>query len=899
MGLLFVLALAQSIQPAQSARATEKGQATEVPQAADLSEPPHRVLTRAPELVKFVEAIYPPEALGAGVSGAVELDIFITADGQVSDVRVVDSGPYAAFVPAALAATRQFEFTPAEVDGKPEAMTVRYRYEFVLHPPAPKELVIPAVPAVATPSAASAGSAPTGPAPISSAPTESAVPAQSNEAPVVLAGRVIERGTRSPVNGALVAAGETWVQTTADGRFELRGLPPGPVKIRILSGVHQPLDVEETIEEGKRKEVEYRVTCCRADAYETVVRTERDRRDASVRNLQSDEMRLLPGTQGDVLKVVQNFPGVARAPFGIGQLIVRGSAPADTKVYLDGVEIPLAYHFGGLSSVVSGDVLSGLDFYPGNFDARFGRAMGGTIDQHTRDPRHEFHGDAQLDAYSGSLMLEGPVGAGSAFVTARRGWIDQALNLVLSGQNSGYRISPVYGDYQAKLVEPLFGGTLTLMAVGSDDTFHFLQTRSTGSQPTFDLHTTFHRLVLGYEHPLGNGLAHRTTVALGYDLQSSRTNTTADASVEDTLVSLRDAFVARWSDSLSLEAGLDVQAGHFTYDLFLPATAPQGAIPDPEQVSQSAHGAGWAALPAAYLEARWQLARLRLVPSLRLEGYSYPRWHWDVDPRLAAFYDLVPGTALTAGAGLYSEAPQNYQLTNPIGNPRLGFQRALHYSAGVLQDLPWSAHLDVTGFYKDLRNLVTPTRALAADGTPLRLANTGRGEVIGLEVLARRELAHGLFGWLAYTLSRSLRRDDSTTTTGQFYHLDAFDQTHDLTLVLSYRTENDWSFGARVRYTSGDPYTPFVNRIFDTDAGRYRCIPGAVNSRRLAPFFQADVRADKRWTFDDWIFAAYLDVQNVTNRANPELTVASGDCSESVAITGLPILPTLGLRAEW
>ena len=47
----------------------------------------------------------------------------------------------------------------------------------------------------------------------------------------------------------------------------------------------------------------------------------------------------------------RDFPGVARAPFGLGLLIVRGSAPQDTKVFMDGVEIPLIFHFGALTAV--------------------------------------------------------------------------------------------------------------------------------------------------------------------------------------------------------------------------------------------------------------------------------------------------------------------------------------------------------------------------------------------------------------------------------------------------------------------------------------------------------------------------------------------------------------------
>ena len=40
----------------------------------------------------------------------------------------------------------------------------------------------------------------------------------------------------------------------------------------------------------------------------------------SSRRLQAEEIKHIPGTQGDTLKAVQNLPGVARAPYGIGLL---------------------------------------------------------------------------------------------------------------------------------------------------------------------------------------------------------------------------------------------------------------------------------------------------------------------------------------------------------------------------------------------------------------------------------------------------------------------------------------------------------------------------------------------------------------------------------------------------
>ena len=95
----------------------------------------------------------------------------------------------------------------------------------------------------------------------------------------------------------------------------------------------------------------------------------------------------------DALKALQNFPGVARAPFGIGLLAIRGTGPNDSAVFLGSHEIPQLFHFGGLTSVFNADLLERIDFVPGNFDSRYGDAVGGIIVVRPRKPKTDgFHG---------------------------------------------------------------------------------------------------------------------------------------------------------------------------------------------------------------------------------------------------------------------------------------------------------------------------------------------------------------------------------------------------------------------------------------------------------------------------------------------------------------------------
>jgi TonB family protein len=831
---------------------------------------PAGTLTRAPELVEFVPAEYPPEAEAAGIEGTVTLSIVIDERGEVAQAVVTDPGPHASFAAAALHAVQQFRFRPAEIDGKPAAVEIEYRYQFVLRKAAPPRRT----------------------------------PAQ--EEPVALRGRVIERGTRSPVAGATVESQGRSAETGPDGRFTLRGVAPGDVIVRVLSPEHEPLSVRELFEEGKARDVEYRLKRRSYDPYEAVVRGERRRPEVSVHTLDIEEVRTIPGTQGDTLKVLQNLPGVARAPFGIGLLVVRGSEPNQTLVYVDGIPIPLLFHFGGLTSVVNGDVVQAIDFYPGNYGARFGRALGGTVELRTREPKREWHGATQLDIFDGRLEVEGPVGAGSAYASLRRSWIDAVLAVALPRVSpeaaNDLRVAPRYYDYQTKVSYPLLGGQATLFAIGSDDLLTFVQEDDKPGRPSFHLSTVFHRVGLSWKRPMG-ALTNDLVLAVGKDTFDVLRGDAFGLLTDVRALTLRDALGWRISDRLSLELGADVSLRRVGYQVYAsppgsPATIGDQFQDSPSTVAERATG-NWLA-PAAYLEADWRATdRLRLNAGLRADAeLRFGRTRSWLDPRLSAFYDLRPGTVLVAGAGLFGTAPQPQETSPTFGNPDLGSERALHLALGARQDLPYAARLELTGFYKWMWDLVVRTRAVDPEGRSLRYSNDGRGRTFGLELLLRRELARGLFGWLAWTWSRSERIDDPTVQP-YGWHPFLLDQTHVLALIVSYRLPGDWILGTRIRAVTGNPFTPAEGAVLDADTGRVQCLPGARLSQRLPAFFQTDARLDKRFVFDRWMLSMYVDVQNVSNRENAEFRFQNFDCTQQVAVPSIPIFPAIGLRAEW
>ncbi len=150
---------------------------------------------------------------------------------------------------------------------------------------------------------------------------------------------------------------------------------------------------------------------------EVLVKGEHPTREVTRRTLGREEIEHSPGTHGDALLSLQNLPGVARPPPFNGALVVRGSAPDDTNIFIDGTNVPLVYHFGGLSSVVPTELLEKIDFYPGNYSAQYGRGMGGIVDVGIRDPKRDGYHVLVPDRRSrrGRPSSRGPSPAGGAF----------------------------------------------------------------------------------------------------------------------------------------------------------------------------------------------------------------------------------------------------------------------------------------------------------------------------------------------------------------------------------------------------------------------------------------------------------------------------------------------------
>ncbi|HEY3445003.1 MAG TPA: TonB-dependent receptor [Myxococcales bacterium] len=846
-------------------------------------------LTKAPELLQFVEAEFPEEAAKEQLTGEVGLLVDIGEDGKVTKAEVVAPAGHG-FDEAAAAAVRKFLFSPAELDGKPAQVRIQYTYKFVM-----KEAPPPAV--------------------------EVGPGARQPQAPESLKGRAIQRASRKPLVGANVHVDETGedTMTDSDGAFSLH-LFPGKYTVRLAAAGHHPFKREEIIDEGKLLEVTYYLMPVSFGLFQTVVRAERDKREATQRTLQREELQKIPGTLGDPIRVVQNMPGVARAPYLSGNIIVRGAAPSETGTYLDSVEIPLLYHFFGGPSVVNPEFLDRLDFLPGGFGPRYGRATGGIIDAFTRrGAADQAHGNLKVDLIDAAAFVEVPLGERfSVAAAARRSYIDAILPAFMPNDpvNGSVSVLPVYWDYQVRADYGKKGDKhqLTLMAFGSDDRATVAQK---GGQKKLDLaigfRTNFHRVRAGWAWRDGD-MSNVFIPWFGRDDTGGELSSGGDSPFHGSGISwswgARDEFAYAFGGGHVARLGIDLKFDrgetNFTAPGFIAdyRTFPGAAADVPLMTfNRVTHQSNW----GFYNE--WELKlgdRIVVMPGVRLEEYwAASQLKTSVDPRLIArarILDKTPigiSTTLKGTLGHYSMPLGSLDVDKELGNPNLVPPKAFQASLGVEHKITDVIDIDVTGFYNRRYDLVVGSDRMIEqpDGSvkPEINCNDGLGRAYGIEVLLRHNLTEHFFGWLAYTFSRTEERRRGNPT----YVPGSYDEPHILTAVAQYRWGNGWSVGARFRLVSGRPFTSYNDSVYDADSNGYRGLTAAYRSERNPVFHQLDLRADKEFLFDLWKFGVYLDIQNVYNAQNIESWQWDYRYHERVGVPGLPILPTLGLKGSF
>jgi hypothetical protein len=736
--------------------------------------------------------------------------------------------------------------------------------------------------------------------------------------------RVVVMPASFPVDAARPPAWTHGAITDAEGRFSIDGIPAGPVRVVVLHEGHERLDAETTVVGAGKVSIELYARRT-YDDYRTVVETDRSvQRHTEARStvLSREEVRTLPGTQGDALRALQNLPGVARPPGGLGLLVLRGAPPWQSLTMLGEHPVPRAFHALPFAAIVQSQTLEGLELLPSNASARYGPLTGGVVQLHPRRPRRDgVHGHGELDITGVNASVEGPLGRGAYMMAARRGWLDGVLRGVEGVVPNQAFMLPGLWDYQAWLVLPVVGdGELELRVLGAGDRVRsrYLGYYEHEYVEAFSFASQFHRLDLVGRWDLGRTrLLLSPTLRIGQD-RAKVQGFVDDAQRREVVPGWRAELDTRIAPRARLVVGTDGTVSPFRARLEF-----SGGFGATRPIDNSS----WLeASGGAYGIVHLGTDRWRLSPGVRAQGFMFGEARRAaLDPRVNARVAVGDRVTLDLGLGRYSQlaiaqlqldagvvdevaddfAPTvllpsaltaSFEPRVPLGDAGLSARlvTATQASASVEVELPWQLDLRMGAFVRDFLDPNVPelglNRAIVLPNDPVT------GLDYGGELLLRRRLSRRLYGWIAYTLMRSLRHTRNGTVLGDF------DQPHNLVAVLSYRLPRGWRLGGRFRVASGNPYRPVVGvaELDELDSLPVSTpLYGEDNAARFPVFHQLDARVDKQWILRQVTITGYLDVQNVYNRQNVEAWIHQPDYRGLIGAFGLPIVPVLGVRVDF
>ena len=735
-------------------------------------------------------------------------------------------------------------------------------------------------------------------------------------------GTVSRRGSQEQIAGVAVRLLETNLTTFTDrdGQFKIENVTAGNYQLVFSRFRYRTQIINVTVEENQVETVETRLERIEFIFDEVITTGNRLTESVSRQSLTGLEIKRIPGTGGDALRAIQALPGIkAGADFG-GQLYVRGGSPEDNTIYFDRYPLANAYHFGGLVSTVSSEILQRIDIYAGGFGAEYGQDSQAVIDIYSRPgSRKHFSSRLNLNILYSEGLIEGPLGrSGSWYFAGRRSYFDffpleKVIDVITA--------FPRFWDYQTRFnydINEKFQIDFTAFAADDFAELVFTEEQQDEEELRGALYIKNSANVQGFH------LRALLSPRLTYDFNLSHNKQLVNFKIgqgfflriQPNVYDVRHDVVYELSPNVRLESGLINSIGDVVVQLFFPNPPEEGDTNydflqaeknkvDTVQEFYEVEG---------YLQTRFTMGEiLSMTVGTRVDYSADLTAQATPQPRLSLNFTPAQLPQLRLAYGRYLQTPQPPQFFDPGGNPELEESLADHYILELEREFENGTVLKLAGYRKQLKKQIEPDPE-KDPAKNRKYLNIGEGYAQGAEFLLQHRQGDKFFGWLSYTRSVSKRRD----APDQAYRFYSYDQTHIATVTASYKFTKTFEIGGRWQYATGNPYTPLTceenidnpcyQSTLDPRNRQARKIPlyGAINSFRVTPFHRLDVRISKTFVFDTWQMGTYLELINAYNRKNvlqfnyDENYARDEDGEVKKEIIGqLPLVPYVGIILEF
>ncbi len=723
----------------------------------------------------------------------------------------------------------------------------------------------------------------------------------------MIAGLVVDE-KNNPLAGVNIILVGTTQGTASDraGSYRLERIKPGEYTLKFMSIGYRP-EIRNAILIQAGETTWLNVTLIEAPLdMQAIVVTPGNfsisqQQTAKLQMIQKERIESIPASLNDICRVVQIMPGVTFSDDYSAHFHVRGGKQSENLILLDGMEIFDPYHLkhiGGAVGVMNMDLIEDIAILTGGFSARYGDKLSSVVTLKNRSGYAEkFRGNIGGGGTGASLILEGPCPRGSWIFSFRKSFLKEAAEIL---NPTDYTFSPSFYDVQSKLAFSINPNNQVLVnfLYSRDDTY--LEKWRQDSELYSNYGNGYYGLV--WNSVLSTKLFSELIISRGQNFWDNRIGKDKEEQLDLT------ENVVNWNVNyqphLNYEMELGASYKYILYDYEL--TTPELSMEqsEVEELIESYYGST-KLHPRTYKYAFYGLNKFKLLGSffanigMRYDYFEYNRDHqWS--PRIGLAYSLGRKTIVRAAWGQYNQAPVYTELARQKGatiNPRS--EQAFHYVLGLEHFLTNSTNIRIEGYSKILRRMVGHYLEMS-DSTNqpvLHYGNPNNGTCKGIEFFLNGKLGQQLSLWLSYAYSVSKIEAyfvDWEQLAVVKKTIPRFtDQPHSFSCYMTYQLPHHWELNLKWRYLSGIPYTARLAK-WDSNNNPYWG-SGEPNSARYPAYHRLDVRFGKKFNFQKYKLATFLEIKNVYNQKNVFLydyNIQNGS-HQRQAYYMLPILPTI------
>ncbi len=619
-------------------------------------------------------------------------------------------------------------------------------------------------------------------------------------------------------------------------------------------------------------------------------------------SLQIEEIKSIPAMAGevDIMKALQLLPGVQSAGEGNTGLYVRGGGPDQNLILLDEAVVYNTGHLFGFFSVFNPDAVHNATLIKGGMPAKYGGRLSSVLDvQMLEGNNKEWHAQGGIGLISSRLTLQGPIlrDKSSLMISGRRTYADILAKPFLKGtdyEGNGYYFYDLnakanfrFSDRDRVYLSGYFGrDVFTYHSSSGDFRIDIPWGNATGTAR--------------WNHLFSDKLfMNASLIYNNYDFETRGEQLNYIFKFGSGIRDLNAKTDFDWylGNNHKLAFGAS-----YTYHTFIPTTVSFFSKDDSLDISTSltnkmAHEAGIYASYETSITQRFRLhAGLRYSAFQQVGPYDYYvrdaegiitdtvhykklegiKFYHGLEPRLSMRFLLDENSSIKGSVSFtqqYIHLVSNSSTTLPTdvwvpSSLLVPPEKAVQYALGYFRNFRQNTYeTSIELYYKSLDNLIEFKEGFTPEVNvePEVSFVFGKGSSYGAELFIRKRRGD-LTGWIGYTLSRTMRQFDDLNNGEPFPA--KYDRTHDLSVVLNYRLNKRWDFGATFVYGTGNAFT--MPEAWYLIEGNIVTQYGPWNSYRLANYHRLDLAATLhgkpgRKFQSEWVFAVY----NVYNRMNP------------------------------